>query len=101
MKAKLACEFAVAMAQRKFSDDVKKMAPYCLEWLNFMMVDGMSYGSNKYIPTQDLNDELGLPTGAGIYAYYKFEDGSYALLTCSDGLAVWSGGEESPEFIEI
>jgi hypothetical protein len=106
MKSKLAGEFCVAMAQRMFPDDAAGMAVYCLEWLD-TIANTTGSGSHKYIPTDWLNDKLGLPQGAGVYGYVKFEDDSYLLRLCSLGkdkmsLAYWSGNkDENPKIFEI
>ena len=101
MKARLAAEFALAMSARKFPDDVKAMAGYCVEWL-VALGDIASYGTHKYIPQEALNAQLGLPDGAGVYGYYRFkEDGSCILLTCNHGIAVWAGQDaDKAEFVE-
>lgn len=58
--------------------------------------DLVGTGSHKYIPTERLNNELGLPQGGGVYNYVKMKDGSYILLTCRGPLAYWSGKADEP-----
>ena len=48
-------------------------------------------GSHKYIPVEDLNGQLGLPDGGGVFGYWKMKDGSYLLRTCQGPLAHWDG----------
>ena len=96
-KAKLAVWFARVGARDKFPDDAEGMSKIVLGWLVSIGVDA-SYGTHKYIPTSWLNEQLGLPDGAGIYGFYRFDDGSYALLTCRNGVIAWNGSEGNPEF---
>lgn len=97
MKAKTAALMVQAYATACFPDDGIGFEKHCLD--NFLYVgDYVSQGSHKYVPTERLNDQLKLPQGAGIFGYVKFDDGSYILQTCSNGLAVWAGGDAVPEF---
>lgn len=56
--------------------------------------DFKSFGSHKYIPTEKLNEDLGLPQGGGVFGYIIMADGSYLLRTCGGRLAYWSGKKE-------
>lgn len=60
--------------------------------------DVQDCGSFKYIPTDRLNADLGLPNDAGIFGYVRFTDESYLLQTCDGPLAIWSGAETPPVF---
>lgn len=100
MKAKVAAMMACNSAKVRFPDDADGMAKMEMDF--FAMAGVLKYtdsGSHKYIPTEDLNEALGLRQGGGVFGYYKFEDGSYVLMTCSNGLAVWDGtAAGKPEF---
>lgn len=94
-KAKMAAEFVKAMSLMKFPDNPKGMSKFVADWLTFAEISDS--GSHKYIPEKKLNEELGLPEGAGVYGYIQFADHSYLLLTCRDGIANWDGGDAKPE----
>ena len=87
MKAKIAAMAAYAIAKEKWPDDAKGMSTMMMSMIANLA--DCSYGTHNYIPQDKLNQELGLPNGAGVFAYYKFDDDSYVLLTCNDGLAIW------------
>lgn len=56
--------------------------------------DHVGGGSHKYIPADRLTEDLGMPKGAGVYGYWRMQDGSYLLRTCPGPLAYWSGKNE-------
>ena len=73
------------------SETVAKIVSEC-----FDIVDE---GSHKYIPSDTLSEQLGLPSNAGVYGYTKFADGSYLLKLCDFRIAWWSGKyEDQPSF---
>lgn len=99
MDANLAGQFCLAIAMKTFPDDATKMSTLCVDWLA-SIDNATSAGSHKYVPTKELNVALGLPDGAGVYGYRRYPDGSYLLLTCSNGLACWSGKtEDEPKYV--
>ena len=116
MKAKLAAIICMEHCCHVWPDDWLGMAKHDFEMLAVAGIfETESSGTHKYIPTERLNTELGLPQGGGVYGYWKFKDrqrydgekyvdipesGGYVLLTCDNGLAVWAGGDNKPEFVK-
>lgn len=98
-KAQMAAEFVKAMCLMKFPEDAKGMSKLVVDWLTFANIKDS--GSHKYVPKDRLNAELGLPEGAGVFGYVMFEDNSYILKTCRDGIAHWDGGESKPQLVEF
>lgn len=96
-KAVIAAKFVRAIAKDIFPDVAKGMETNCVDWLA-RIDDAVDSGSHKYIPADRLSAELGQPSGAGVFGYRKYDDGSYLLLTCSAGVAIWDGGESKPRF---
>ena len=63
--------------------------------------DGASYASHKYLPggLEESNAYLNLPSGAGLYGFWKFSDGTWLGLTCGGRVTVCdSGGLRFPAF---
>ena len=117
MKARLAAIIVLEHCKTVWPDDWLGMAKHDFEMLAAGEIfDITDSGTHKYIPTERLNTELGLPQGGGVYGYHKFRDrkrmnaegkwedvpgsGGYVLVTCSHGLAVWEGGDAKPEFVK-
>jgi hypothetical protein len=97
--ARMALEFCRAISKERFPDDWRNMETLCVDWL--ASIDAaVDAGSHKYIPAERLNNDLGLPQGAGVYNYRKYVDGSYLLLTCRNGLAIWDGSDKAGEFVD-
>lgn len=87
-KAATAERFVTSMAAVTWPDDAVNMAPYVVDWL-LPILEYRGSGTHKYIPTEALNQHFGLPQGAGVYSYVSFDDDSYLLRTCNDGVKVW------------
>lgn len=101
-KAKNAALLAVAYAQAAFPNDAIGMSKYTIRNVLYIVGgDNYSEGTAKYIPKDELNKALGLPDGAGVFGYVRFDDGTYVLETCSNGLAVWGGADTVPELIGL
>lgn len=97
-KAKMAAEFVKAMCLLKFPDDARAMSKHVVDWLTFA---DYTTGTHKYIPSDKLDDLLDLEPGSGVYGFLYFNDGSYILLTCHDGIAWWDGGDTTPELVKF
>lgn len=95
--ARMAAQFVKHYAEATFPDDAKGMSKHVMDYLTF--ADIKDRGSHKYIPTERLNAQLGLPDGSGVYGYLKFADNSYILLTCYAGIAHWDGADTTPALV--
>lgn len=97
MYANTAAEYIKAWCAATFNDAARMESTMA----NGGMIDAFDHvggGSYKYIPVEKLNQDLGLPNGAGVFNYWKMKDGSYLLRTCEGPLAVWSGKAEDAAF---
>jgi hypothetical protein len=99
MQAKSAALMIMEVCKNRFPKDSMGMEHYQLDSMAscFNIVNS---GTHKYIPTEQLNADLGIPNGAGVFAYYKFKDGSYILMTCNHGLCVWDGSTNPAEHLK-
>ena len=95
MYAKTASRMITAYCRALFDKDPDKMGSTMANGSLIDAFDHKGYGSHKYIPTERLNDDLGLPQDAGVYGFWTMKDDSYLLLTCTGELACWSGKDES------
>jgi len=89
MYAKIAAEYTNLFAIARFND--VKLASTIFNGEYADVFDHVGYGSHKYIPADKLTEDLGEPSGSGVFGYWKMADGSYVLRTCRGKLAYWSG----------
>ena len=98
MYAKTATYFIQAYCVVNFVNPTR-MESVVADGILMHVFDYSSYGTHKYINSDDLTIQLGMTPGAGVYGYYLFPDGSFLLKTCPGPVAFWSGkGEDKPEF---
>lgn len=95
--ARMASEFVKHFANAVFPNDAKGMSKHVVDYLTF--ADIKDRGTHKYIPADELSAKLGLPEGAGVYGYIRFQDCSYILLTCHAGIAHWDGEGHDPVLV--
>ncbi|QIG70735.1 hypothetical protein EVB91_184 [Rhizobium phage RHph_I1_18] len=97
MYAQIAAEYMHAWCRMKWPENGTdkiagtKMASTMCRGEMIDCFDIISSGTHKYIPANKLTADLERPQGAGVYAFFKFSDGSYLLMTCDGPLAYWAG----------
>lgn len=89
MKAMTAAQLIMGYCQALWPDNAIRMSTAAAPMMVDHVMETIGGGSHKYIPTKELNQFLGLPEGAGVFGYTKFNDHSCLLYTCDNGLAVW------------
>lgn len=94
MLANQFAQLVIAYCAHNFPKDSLGMEKHQANSLAGSRLIDCTCGTHKYVPKEKLNADLGLKDGEGVYGYARFQDGSYCLMTCMNGIAVWSGNVE-------
>jgi hypothetical protein len=92
--AKTASQMITAWCRATFTKDADNMGSHMANGSIIDAFDHNGYASHKYIPADKLTQDLGEPSGGGVYGYWQMKDKSCLLVTCRGDLAWWSGKPE-------